>query len=63
MFGGNLGYHSLYMIGGAPAAVGASDFEVFQINPGKKQWVKIEQKNPIAQHLGSKPVFNLDPDT
>ena len=63
MFGGNLGYHSLYLIGGAPVKTGAYQFEVFRINPSKKQWVKVEQRNPIVQHLGSRPVFNLDPVT
>ena len=63
MFGGNLGYRSLYLIGGAPVKTGAYPFEVFQINPGKNQWVKVQQQNPIVQHLGSKPVFNLDPVT
>ena len=36
MFGGNLGYHSLYLIGGAPVKTGTYPFEVFQINPSKK---------------------------
>ena len=47
----------LYLFGGSPMIPGLQNFEIFEINPTKKSWSKIQYNKPIIQTLGSRPVY------